>query len=78
MPTGTIRNWHQDRGYGFIRRDGGGSSREADTFIHVSELERAGIGEPYEGKRVSFEVGVSQRTGKPQAENVQALSSQSP
>jgi CspA family cold shock protein len=39
MPTGTLKMWNADRGYGFISNDSGGP----DMFLHVSALQAAGI-----------------------------------
>jgi CspA family cold shock protein len=39
MPTGTLKMWNADRGYGFIAEDAGGP----DMFLHISALHAAGI-----------------------------------
>ena len=39
MPTGRVKFFNADRGYGFIAPDGGGS----DVFVHVHEVEFAGM-----------------------------------
>jgi cold shock CspA family protein len=39
MPTGRVKFFNTDRGYGFIAPDGGGS----DVFVHVHEVEAAGM-----------------------------------
>jgi CspA family cold shock protein len=39
MPTGTLKMWNADRGYGFIADDAGGP----DMFLHISALQAAGI-----------------------------------
>ncbi len=36
--TGTIKFFNPDRGYGFIRREGG-----QDVFVHANELRKSGI-----------------------------------
>jgi cold shock protein len=53
------------KGFWFIQPDDGGN----DVFVHLSELERAGI---YlaEGRKVSFDIEISRRTGKPAATNL--------
>lgn len=64
MPTGTIRMFREDKGYGFIEPDGGG----ADVFFHFSALREGD--EIRSGKSVTFEMGVDQRNGKPRAVSV--------
>jgi cold shock protein len=39
MIVGTLTWWNPDRGFGFIKPDTGGP----DIFLHVSDLEDAGI-----------------------------------
>jgi CspA family cold shock protein len=39
MPTGTLKMWNADRGYGFIADDAGCP----DMFLHISALQAAGI-----------------------------------
>ena len=39
MPTGRVKFFNTERGYGFIAPDGGGS----DVFVHVHEVEAAGM-----------------------------------
>jgi len=39
MPTGCVKFFNADRGYGFIAPDGEGS----DVFVHVHEVEFAGM-----------------------------------
>jgi CspA family cold shock protein len=63
MPTGKIKKWNADRGFGFIKPDAG----KDDVFVHVSEFERAGLEEPKEGDAVSFEIEADRKTGKPRA-----------
>ena len=38
MPTGTVKWFNAQKGFGFIAQDGGGP----DAFVHVSAVERAG------------------------------------
>jgi CspA family cold shock protein len=67
MPTGTVKFFNDDKGFGFITPEDGGT----DVFVHVSALERGGS--LREGDKVSFEVGQDRKTGKSKAENVSVL-----
>ena len=67
MPTGTLKMWNADRGYGFISNDAGGP----DMFLHISALQSAGIDPDNirKGERLTFDVE-STRDGKTRASNV--------
>jgi cold shock protein len=67
MPTGTVKFFNDDKGFGFITPEDGGT----DVFVHVSSLQRGGS--LREGDKVSFEVGQDRKTGKSKAENVSVL-----
>lgn len=64
LRTGIVVSWKIDQGYGFIRPEGA----ERDLFAHVSNV--AGFEELRAGSRVSFEEGISERSGKAEARNV--------
>jgi CspA family cold shock protein len=64
MPTGKIKMFNDDKGYGFIQPD----DRTADVFFHVSAL-RDGD-EIIKGAAVNFEVGVDPKSGKTKAVSV--------
>lgn len=68
MATGTVKWFNGQKGYGFIQPDDGGN----DVFVHISAVERAGLGHLNEGQKVSFEVEVDSRTGKSAAGQLQA------
>jgi len=53
------------KGYGFIEPDDGGK----DAFVHISAVERAGLGSLNEGQKVSFDLQPGQN-GKSSAENL--------
>lgn len=67
MPTGTVKFFNEDKGFGFITPENGG----ADVFVHVSALQRGGS--LREGEKVSYEVGQDRKTGKSKAENVSVV-----
>ena len=64
MATGTVKWFNSTKGYGFIQPLGGG----LDVFVHISAVERAGLGTLNEGQQVEYEI-VSNR-GKSSAENL--------
>ena len=63
VQSGVVESFKTERGFGFIKPDTGGP----DLFVHISELERAGLDELSRGQRVSFEVRTDPRTGKHKA-----------
>jgi len=67
MATGTVKWFNSVKGYGFIQPDEGGQ----DVFVHISAVERAGLGQLNEGQKVSYEVERDQRSGKTSAGQLQ-------
>ena len=68
MNKGTVKWFNNQKGFGFIQPDGGGT----DVFVHISAVERAGMSTLNEGQKVSFDVVADRRTGKSAAENLRA------
>jgi CspA family cold shock protein len=66
MTTGTVKWFNTQKGFGFIAPDGGGN----DAFVHISAVERSGLGTLNEGQKVSFELVKDRRTGKMSADNL--------
>ena len=66
MATGTVKWFNDQKGYGFIQPDQGGK----DVFVHISAVERAGLGTLREGQKVSYEVVPDRRSGKSSADNL--------
>lgn len=66
MAEGTVKWFSNEKGFGFIEREGG----EQDVFVHFSAIAMDGYKSLTEGQRVSFDV-VQGDKGL-QAANVQA------
>ena len=64
MPTGTVKWFNAQKGYGFIQPDDGGR----DVFVHISAVEKAGLSDLSEGQTVSYEE--VENRGKTAAENL--------
>jgi CspA family cold shock protein len=67
MPTGTVKWFNGQKGFGFIAPTDGGQ----DVFVHISAVERAGLSGLAEGQKVSFELKTDKMRGKTSAENLQ-------
>ncbi len=68
MQTGTVKWFNAQKGYGFIQPTSGGP----DVFVHISAVERAGLGSLNEGQKLSYEVVSDRRTGKASADRLSA------
>ena len=68
MASGTVVGFNEDRGYGFIRLDGGNS---ADIFVHARNI--ANADKLNQGQRVSFEIVTDEKRGKLRADRVRVL-----
>ena len=68
MSMGTVKWFNATKGFGFIQPDDGGN----DVFVHISAVERAGLGTLREGKKISYEIVADRRSGKSSADNLRA------
>ena len=66
MTTGTVKWFNENKGFGFIEREGG-----PDVFAHFSAIQSAGYKTLAEGQRVEFVVTDGQKG--PQAEEIVAV-----
>ena len=66
MAIGTVK-WHNEaKGFGFIAPDNGSK----DVFVHISAVERAGLGTLTDGQKINFDV----ETGRDRRESAVNLS----
>jgi cold shock protein len=66
LPEGTVKWFSNEKGYGFIEREGG-----EDVFVHFSAIAMEGYKSLTEGQRVEFEVVQGPKGA--QAANVMAI-----
>lgn len=64
--TGTVKFFNGERGYGFIKPDGGG----ADVFVHITAVERAGLPGLNEGQSIAYDVEPDKKGKGPKAVNL--------
>ncbi len=69
MATGIVKWFNSEKGFGFIAPDDGGR----DAFVHISAVERSGIGSLHEGQKVGFELVSDRKSGKMTADNLKVL-----
>jgi cold shock protein len=67
MATGTVKWFNVQKGYGFIQPEDGSK----DVFVHISAVERSGIGNLHEGQKISYELETG-RNGKSSAVGLKA------
>ncbi len=64
MAIGTVKWFNPVKGFGFIKPESG----SRDVFVHISAVERSGLGTLTEGQRLSYDI-VKER-GKEAADNL--------
>lgn len=67
MTTGTVKFFNENKGYGFIQPDDGGT----DAFVHISAVERSGMRTLRQDQRVSYDLAEDRR-GKMAAVNIRS------
>ncbi|MEL7301720.1 MAG: cold-shock protein [Pseudomonadota bacterium] len=68
MPTGTVKWFNTDKGYGFIAPEGGGK----DVFVHIRAVERSGLTGLADNQKVSYELEAG-RDGRESAGSLELL-----
>jgi CspA family cold shock protein len=68
MPSGRVKFFNADRGFGFISPNGGGS----DVFVHVHDVEAAGMKTLVAGQVLVYSVAPA-RDGRLKAVNLRLL-----
>lgn len=68
MNSGVVKWFNGTKGFGFIQPDDG----TTDVFVHVSAVERAGMGSLAEGQKVTYDIVRDRKTGKNSADNLRA------
>ena len=67
MPTGTVKFFNAQKGYGFIAPEGSGE----DAFVHISAVEAAGMHTLDKDQRVSYDLEADKR-GRQSAVNLKS------
>jgi cold shock protein len=66
--TGSVMTYFEEKGFGFLRPDGGGK----DIFFHISRLHQGEATQLVPGAKVSYELGMD-RNGKIAASSIRLL-----
>lgn len=65
MAIGIVKWFNPQKGYGFIQPEDGSK----DVFVHISAVERSGIGNLREGQKLSYDIERGQQ-GRTSAVNL--------
>jgi len=68
MPTGIVKWFNASKGFGFIQPD----DKSKDVFVHISAVERAGLGTLNENQKVSYDLEQG-KNGKVSAGNLKPI-----
>lgn len=68
MANGTVKWFDATKGFGFIEPEDGGK----DAFVHITAVERAGLGTLKDGQKVKFDL-TEGKNGKLAADNLVAV-----
>lgn len=65
MPTGTVKWFNAQKGFGFVQPEDGSK----DVFVHISAVEQAGLNGLNDGQKISYDLDTG-RQGKVSAINL--------
>jgi len=65
VAVGKVKWFNPAKGFGFIQPDDGSK----DVFVHISAVERAGMGTLAEGQKIQYELAKG-KDGKTSADNL--------
>ncbi|MGQ2908818.1 MAG: cold-shock protein [Aliihoeflea sp.] len=68
MPTGTVKFFNADKGFGFITLDDGAK----DVFVHISAVQASGLNSLADGQKIEFDVEPDRMGKGPKAVNLRA------
>lgn len=66
--TGSVVWFNEEKGYGFIKPN----NSDSDAFVHIRDVEEAGMQTLKEGQTVSFELQYDPNKDKYRAANLQS------
>lgn len=69
MSTGTVKWFNTIKGYGFLTPSDG----TGDVFVHISAVNRAGLGTITEGQTLSYDLYQDPKKGKSSAVNLKVV-----
>jgi CspA family cold shock protein len=67
MTTGNVKWFNPTKGYGFLTNDNSNN----DVFVHISEVEKAGIRQLNEGQKIRF--NITQNNGREAAADLELM-----
>ena len=68
MNSGTVKWFNSTKGFGFIQPDDGST----DVFVHISAVERAGLGSLSDGQKITYDLVRDKKSGKNSADNLRS------
>ena len=68
MNSGIVKWFNSTKGFGFIQPDDGST----DVFVHISAVERAGLGNLSDGQKITYDLVRDKKSGKNSADNLRA------